>query len=98
MLLSTSDEEGFPSTFLEAWASGTPVVSLKIDPDGLIERAGLGTVPGTIENAIADINAFMDAPQRREEIAVRAQKYIAEAHSEAGVTAIFKQALQSIHT
>jgi glycosyltransferase involved in cell wall biosynthesis len=98
MLLSTSDEEGFPSTFLEAWASGTPVVSLKIDPDGIIARAGLGTVPGTIENAIADLNTFMAAPQRREEIAVRAQKYIAEAHSEVGVTAIFKQALQSIHS
>ena len=27
-LLSTSDEEGFPQTFLEAWSHGTPVVTL----------------------------------------------------------------------
>ena len=45
LLLSTSDEEGFPSTFLEAWASGTPVISLKLDPDALIQKHQLGAVP-----------------------------------------------------
>ena len=42
ILLSTSDQEGFPNTFLEAWSAGTPVVSLKIDPDRIIEQMGLG--------------------------------------------------------
>ena len=42
LLLSTSDGEGFPSVFLEAWANGTPVVSLSIDPDRLIARKRLG--------------------------------------------------------
>ena len=39
LLLSTSEGEGFPSVFLEAWASGTPVVSLKIDPDDAIANS-----------------------------------------------------------
>jgi glycosyltransferase involved in cell wall biosynthesis len=94
MLLSTSDEEGFPNTFIQAWSVGTPVVSLKIDPDHIIERVGLGMVSGSLERAITDINALIDAPQLREEIAVRAQQYIAEAHSEAAVTAVFEQALR----
>ncbi len=96
VLLSTSDEEGFPNTFLEAWSSGTPVVSLKIDPDRIIERAGLGAVSGSVEGAIADINALLDSPQRREEIAARARRYVIENHSEARTVTIIERALRGI--
>lgn len=98
ILLSTSDEEGFPSTFLEAWASGTPVVSLKIDPDRIIERAGLGTVPGTIENTIADIKALLDSPQLRDELAVRARQYIMEHHSATAVIRVFEQSIRGVQS
>jgi hypothetical protein len=39
----------FGSAALEAWLSGTPVISLKIDPNRIIERQELGTVPGNRE-------------------------------------------------
>jgi glycosyltransferase involved in cell wall biosynthesis len=93
MLLSTSDAEGFPNTFLEAWSSGTPVISLKLDPDHLIERHALGTVPGTVECATADIVALMGSPQRRDEIGARARQYVAETHSAAAVAVVFKRAV-----
>ncbi len=44
VLLNTSDIEGFPNTFLQAWARKVPVVSY-FDPDGIIQARGLGFRP-----------------------------------------------------
>jgi glycosyltransferase involved in cell wall biosynthesis len=98
LLLCTSDEEGFPNTFTQAWSSGTPIVTLKIDPDNIIERVGLGAVSHTVEGAIADISALVGCVDQREDIALRARRYISENHNERVVVGIFDEALRNGHT
>lgn len=44
VFVNTSENEGFPNTFLQAAAAGTPILSLNVDPDGFIERNGYGVV------------------------------------------------------
>lgn len=97
LLLSTSDEEGFPNTFLEAWSAGTPVLSLKIDPEQAIRRMGLGVVSGGVEDAITEITALIDSPQRREKMAIGARQYIAQVHSATAVTTLFNRAIRDDH-
>lgn len=93
MLLSTSDEEGFPNTFLEAWANGTPVVSINIDPDNVIQQSRLGMVSRSIDQAIIDITDLLKSPSLRDEIAVRSRRYVAAHHSEDAVLDAFERAL-----
>jgi len=94
LLLSTSDDEGYPSVFLEAWSAGTPVVSLTIDPDEVIQRKGLGVVSGNVDRAVRDINTLMGVPERREEMGIRARQHIREVHSDDAVMKAFESAIK----
>lgn len=95
LLLSTSDEEGFPSTFLEAWSAGTPVVTLKLDPGSIIERFRLGVLSKTVQAAVQDIPCLMNSPEARDQIAYRARDYISTNHSEMSAVRAFQDALDS---
>jgi glycosyltransferase involved in cell wall biosynthesis len=43
LLLCTSQSEGFPNVFLEAWSCGRAVLT-SVDPDGIVTNFGLGQV------------------------------------------------------
>jgi len=94
VFLSTSDEEGFPNTFLQAWASKTPVVSLHIDPDHVIAQKGVGVIAGNAENAAETIQSLLASPQQREEMTARAQQHVKAMHSERAVITAFDRAIQ----
>ena len=58
-LISTSPMEGFPNIFIEAWACGIPVLSLHVDPGGVIRKEGLGqTADGDIKKLIAAMDTL----------------------------------------
>lgn len=58
VFVNTSDVEGFPNTYLQAWMSGTPVVAF-FDPDDVIARHGLGVVVRTPEQMAAAIRMLL---------------------------------------
>jgi len=62
LVCCTSDFEGFPNTFLEAWSYGLPIVST-FDPDGLIAGKGLGQVGRTVAELAAGIRTLLASPE-----------------------------------
>jgi glycosyltransferase involved in cell wall biosynthesis len=52
VVVNTSEIEGFPNSYLQAWAHGAPVVAFH-DPNGVIAREGLGTAAKTIDEMSA---------------------------------------------
>ena len=42
VFLNTSEEEGFPNTFIQACKNRTPIVSLNVNPDGFITNFSAG--------------------------------------------------------
>jgi len=93
VLLSTSDGEGFPSVFLEAWAAGTPVMSMQIDPDHKIRDYRLGQAVGTVEGAVDAIRHLMGSPKCREEMGVRSRRHVEEMHSPGTAVRAFEAAI-----
>lgn len=56
-LCCTSEIEGFPTTFLEAWYFGLPIITT-FDPDNLVADNQLGFVNSTIEGLAKSLHAL----------------------------------------
>ncbi len=81
LLLSTSDQEGFPNTFVQAWSHGTPVVTLRVDPDSVIKQYNLGCITGTVDATVGRVQELLSRTEERQTMAIKARQYILEQHS-----------------
>jgi glycosyltransferase involved in cell wall biosynthesis len=81
LFVHASSSEGFPNTFLEAWARGVPGVTA-FDPDGVITRHGLGETAAEMDDFVSAIEKWLASPKLRREAGQRARAYVEARHSE----------------
>jgi glycosyltransferase involved in cell wall biosynthesis len=91
--INTSDVEGFPNTFLQAWIRSVPVVSF-FDPDGLIQERSLGSKCSDVEDMIVALDDLLRNPQRRADIGKRAHAFAAADYAAHNVAARYLDLLQ----
>jgi glycosyltransferase involved in cell wall biosynthesis len=81
IFINTSDVEGFPNTYLQSWRRGVPVVAF-FDPDGIIQREGLGTAVTTMEEMARAVESLLLEDFLWQETSRRCSRYMEQSHSD----------------
>ncbi|MET0532791.1 MAG: glycosyltransferase family 4 protein [Steroidobacter sp.] len=74
IFLNTSEIEGFPNTFLQAWVRGVPVVTF-FDPDSLVKQRQLGRTAKDFDDMVGAIQSLLADVPERERAGERARAY-----------------------
>ena len=62
LLVNTSKWEGFSNTFIQAWMRSVPVLTLGVDPDGLLGDCDVGRAHQSTVGIANSIKAFAENP------------------------------------
>lgn len=79
-LLCTSSWEGYPNTFMEAWARGIPTVST-VDPDQVVSANLLGGVGHDVAQLKTIIDKLVQSPQEWRRCSERSRRFFVDNHT-----------------
>jgi glycosyltransferase involved in cell wall biosynthesis len=94
---NTSEIEGFPNTFLQAWIRGVPVVSF-FDPDSVIRREGLGYAVASLDEMASVAHRLATDSQAWLEVSARCRAYMARRYGEEQILAPYLAAVERAAT
>lgn len=93
VFVNTSDTEGFPNSYLQAWIRGAPVVAF-FDPDGVIAREGLGRVPKSLAEMRTAVQGYLDDPALWAATSARCRRYMQTHYNEDRILAPYLRAIE----
>lgn len=95
VLVNTSDIEGFPNSYLQAWIRGVPVVAL-LDPDGVIERQGLGIAAKSPAELPLALARLLSDPTAWSEASARCRAYMGRHYGEDRILATYLDTFEQV--
>ncbi len=90
LFLNTSDSEGFPNSFFQAWVRRVPVVSF-FDPDGLIAGVGLGISVDTQNDFCEALARLLSDDDERRQMGQRARQFVIDRYSPRAIVSEYER-------
>jgi glycosyltransferase involved in cell wall biosynthesis len=95
LFINTSEIEGFPNTFLQAWIRGVPVISF-FDPDDVIHREGLGCAVANLDDMASAAYRLATDSQAWLETSARCRAYMARHYGEEQILAPYLATVRQV--
>jgi glycosyltransferase involved in cell wall biosynthesis len=90
VFVNTSESEGFPNTFLQAWARGIPTVSF-IDAGARKDGAKVGRQARSVEDMISTLDRLLTNEHQRSTEGALCRRYFEDHHSPTRVLDLYEQ-------
>jgi glycosyltransferase involved in cell wall biosynthesis len=78
LLLNTSKWEGFPNTFIQAWMRSVPVITLGVNPEGLLDDSYLGFSHDSVNDAADSIRRLFANPDTLANMGKKCRQFAAQ--------------------
>lgn len=88
IFVNTSDAEGMPNTYIQAWMRGMPVVALNVDPDDVLKTEKIGFHSRSVAQLVTDVKQLIENHSLRQEMGCRARSFAEKKHSLANIDRI----------
>jgi glycosyltransferase involved in cell wall biosynthesis len=95
VVVNTSDIEGFPNSYLQAWAHGAPVVAFH-DPNGVIARDGLGKAVVSVDEMSRAVGDLATDARQWEPASDRCKAFMMRHHNEETALASYLEIINGL--